>query len=308
MSGLTPTLGHVDANSQGLLDDMPRRLWSCTPTRLDTWLSCPRRYRFTYLDRRDRGRPWAHNSLGITVHNALRDWWSEPLETRTPQAAADLVRRLWISDGFRDSAHSEQWKERAAAYTATYVETVDPTAEPAGVERTVSVPTHGMALSGRVDRIDRRVAAGGDDHLVVVDYKTGRRALTEDDARSSLALAVYVAAVRRTLRRPTGRVELHHVPTARVVGYDHTEESLERQLRRAAQIAEEASAADETWKAGLSGKAEAARDGVADAVEAIDSILPQTPPSTRNSSPPWSARSHTTFSISGDLPGQGKPR
>ena len=52
---------------------MPRRLYACTPTRLSTWLDCPRRYRMTYLDRPPppKGAPWAHNSLGASVHNAL---------------------------------------------------------------------------------------------------------------------------------------------------------------------------------------------------------------------------------------------
>ena len=63
---------------QDTLDGMPRKLWTCTPTRLDAWLSCPRRYRFTYLDRRQKGLPWAHNSVGSSVHNALRDWWLRP--------------------------------------------------------------------------------------------------------------------------------------------------------------------------------------------------------------------------------------
>ena len=54
-------------------EGMPRRLYPCTPTRLSTWLDCPRRYRMTYLDRPPppKGPPWAHNSLGASVHNAL---------------------------------------------------------------------------------------------------------------------------------------------------------------------------------------------------------------------------------------------
>ena len=58
------------------LEGLPTRLLSCTPTRLTTWLDCPRRYRFTYLDRPQppKGLPWAHNSLGSAVHLALAGW------------------------------------------------------------------------------------------------------------------------------------------------------------------------------------------------------------------------------------------
>ncbi len=201
-------------------DGMPTRLWSCTPTKLDTWLSCPRRFRFTYLDRKPKGLPWAHNSVGSSVHNALRDWWLLPVERRTPDAATDLVTRNFLTDGFRDDAQIREWRERAAAMTSAYVAHLDPDDEPAGVERTVSTTTHGMALSGRVDRIDRRASDDGGDELVIVDYKTGRRPLTDDDARSSLALAVYVVAASRTLRRRSRRVELHHLPTGTVAAHE----------------------------------------------------------------------------------------
>ncbi len=262
---------------QDTLDGMPRKLFTCTPTRLDTWLSCPRKYRFTYLDRRQKGPPWAHNSVGSSVHNALRDWWSLPVDRRTPASAEELVARGWLTDGFRDDAQSAEWRGRAAAMTAAYVAGLDPVDEPAGVERTVATATHGMALSGRVDRIDRRSSDDGGEELVIVDYKTGRRTLDDDDAKSSLALAVYVVAARRTLRTRTRRVELHHLPSGTVAAHDHTEESLERHLGRAGAIAEEASAADATWRGGLSSRAEDAAQGEADAIEAIDAAFPPAP-------------------------------
>jgi putative RecB family exonuclease len=265
------------AAEQAMFDEMPRRLWSCTPTRLVTWLDCPRRYRFTYLDRRRKGAPWAHNSVGAAVHNALRDWWSLPRDRRTVDAAEELVARDWITDGFRDDAQADAWRARAAVMTAAYAAGLDPDDEPVGVERTVATATHGMALSGRVDRIDLRASDDGGDELVIVDYKTGRRPLTDDDARSSLALAVYVVAARRTLRRRSRRVELHHLPTGTVAAYDHSEESLSRHLRRAEEIALEASGADQVWRDRLAPLAEDAASGEAGAVEAIDAVLPPAP-------------------------------
>jgi len=262
---------------QDTLDGMPRKLFTCTPTRLDTWLSCPRRYRFSYLDRRQKGLPWAHNSVGSSVHNALRDWWSLPVDRRTAGSAEEIVARGWLTDGFRDDAQSAQWRDRAAAMTACYVDTLDPTEEPAGVERTVATATHGMALSGRVDRIDRRPSDDGGEELVVVDYKTGRRTLDVDDAKSSLALAVYVVATRRTMRTRSRRVELHHLPSGSIAAYDHSEESLERHLGRAQAIAEEASAAQSLWHEQLSARAEDAADGDAAAIEAIDAAFPASP-------------------------------
>ena len=178
-------------------EGMPRRLYTCTPTRLSAWLDCPRRYRMSYLDRPSppKGPPWAHNSLGASVHNALAGWWRLPLARRTVAAAGNLLDRGWINEGFADETQSVRQRERAIAMVEGYVAGLDPADEPLGVERTVATRTDIIAVSGRIDRLDARP------ELVVVDYKTGRHLLTTDDARSSMALALYALAAGRALRR-----------------------------------------------------------------------------------------------------------
>ncbi len=234
-------------------DGMPRRLYTCTPSKLGAWLDCPRRYRMTYLDRPPppKGAPWAHNSLGASVHNALAGWWKLPLRDRTPEAAGRLVDTGWLTDGYRDDAQSTAWRSRAREMVVRYVQGLDPADEPVGVERTVSTRTEVLALSGRVDRIDTRLAQDGREELVVVDYKTGRHLLSTDHARGSLALAVYALAAARSLRRPCHRVELHHLPSGEVVAWEHSEETLARHLRRAEGVAAEAQAADAAFAGGL---------------------------------------------------------
>jgi RecB family exonuclease len=231
-------------------DGMPRRLYPCTPTRLSTWLECPRRYRMSYLDRPapPKGPPWAHNSLGASVHNALAGWWRLPRRERTVSAAGDLLEKGWIGEGFADDTQSGTHRSRCRQMVEGYVAKLDPAAEPAGVERTVATRTDLIAVSGRIDRLDDRRAAGNQPgELVVVDYKTGRYAPTVDDARSSLALAIYAMAAARVLRRPCRRVELHHVPSGDVLAWEHTEDSLARQLHRAEDIASECAAADDSY-------------------------------------------------------------
>jgi hypothetical protein len=223
-------------SEQLTLAHMPVRLFACTPSKLGAF-DCPRRYRFTYVDRPapPKGAPWGHSMLGATAHVALAQWFALPRPHRTPEHGADLVHSNWQPLGFRDDRQSERACAATAAWVQAYLgEQVDPTVEPVGVERTVATRTERLALSGRIDRIDDR-----DGELVIVDYKTGRREPDEDDARGSQALALYVLGVRRTLRRPCRRVELHHLPTGTVVSHEHTDESLERHLRRA-----EATAAD----------------------------------------------------------------
>jgi putative RecB family exonuclease len=233
-------------------DGMPQRLYACTPTRLATWLDCPRKYRFSYLDRPPppKGAPWAHNSLGASVHNALAAWWRLPRRERTVTAAGDILDSGWLSDGFADDEQSQEYRRRSRQMVEGYVAGLDPGREPVGVERMVATKTEQIAVSGRIDRLDDRPSDDGQSRdLVVVDYKKGRHLLTVDDARTSLALALYAQAAERVMRRSCRRVELHHLPTGEVLAWEHTPESLARHLRRAEAIAAECARADEQYKA-----------------------------------------------------------
>jgi putative RecB family exonuclease len=234
------------------MEGVPTRLYPCTPTRLLTWLDCPRKYRYTYLDRPapPKGPPWAHNSVGSAVHLALAAWHRQDPGDRTPARAAHLLDSAWLREGFRDDDQAEAWQRRARDMVVGYTEGLDPHDEPIGIERTVATKTASLAFSGRVDRLDRRTIDGVD-RLVVVDYKTGRKPLTEYDARSSLALALYAYAVTHMFRRPCLRVELHHLPSGTVVAHEHTRESLERHLTRAEALAAEAQVADRDHRQGL---------------------------------------------------------
>ncbi len=229
---------------------MPRRLYAASPARLSSYADCPRRYRHGYLDRPtpSRGAPWGHASVGASVHTALARWWDLPRERRTPEAGGSLLASAWLTDGFRDRRQSLAARERSREQVERYLAGVDPDDQPVGVERTVSLTTERASLWGRVDRIDDRPGAG----IVVVDYKTGRSVLTVDDARESLALAVYAAAAARTLHRPCTRVELHHLPTGDVVAWEHSEESLQDHLLRADALAAEIDDLDERFRAGMS--------------------------------------------------------
>ena len=219
---------------QQKFDGMPKRLYSASPSKLLAWLDCPRRYRMQYLDR-PRPAPRsqrAHTSIGVATHNVLRDFWDLTPADRTPTAVERLVLQSWIDVGFRDPDQSADSRVRTTRRVTAYLRGIDRDRQPLGVERTVSMHTETLAVTGRLDRLDDR---GGE--LVVVDYKTGRARLTDDDARTSLPLALYAVAAAGMFRRPCVRVELHHLPTGDVLAHEHTPESLERKVAEAESIA-----------------------------------------------------------------------
>jgi putative RecB family exonuclease len=229
------------------LFDAPPRLFTCTPSKLGSYEDCPRRYRFTYVDRPSppKGPPWAHNSLGASVHTALKNWYALPGDRRTPAALPGLLKATWVGEGYQGTDQERAAFRRALGWLEAYLAEADPADEPVGVERTVAARTSTLAFSGRVDRIDRR-----GDELVIVDYKTGRSGLSSDDARGSRALALYAYATGRMMRRACSRVELHHLPTGTVAAHEHTEESMARHLRRAEDTARDVQAAEQAVAAG----------------------------------------------------------
>jgi putative RecB family exonuclease len=221
----------------------PRKLTKASPARLATFDDCPRRYRMAYVDRPlpVRTGPWAHSTLGAVVHNALRALFELSPARRTPARAAALVSEHWQDAGFADARQAAVYRERAQSWVAEYVEHNDVSATPIGLERWVSAPVGpepgrpaSLIIEGRADRIDERGR-----EVVIVDYKTGRRAPDEYEARASQALAMYAVAAERTLRRPCRRVELHHLPTGTIAAAEHTEASLRRHLSRAEETAED---------------------------------------------------------------------
>ena len=246
-----PSSGPRATAQQLGFDGMPERLFVCTPSKLGAYVDCPRRYRYAYVDRPTppKGPPWAHNSLGASVHTALKNWFGLPADRRVPEAVPGLLKATWVREGYRDVEQERAVYRRALDWLDTYVATLDGSDEPLGVERVVATKTSVLALNGRADRIDARIGDDGPE-AVIVDYKTGRSGLDADDARGSMALALYAYAAERVFRRPCRRVELHHLPTRTVAVHEHTAESLARQVRRAEETATDIMAAEKAVAAG----------------------------------------------------------
>lgn len=214
-----------------------------SPTKAASWVDCPRKFFFAYVEKsRPRGR-WAHLSFGNAVHGALRDWFDVPEDRRTPESVAQLVSRVWLDDGFRDEAQASSWKDRAIAMVRDYVGGIEANVAPVSTERTLAFKEDSFVVEGRIDRLDAR-----GEELIVIDYKTGKSAPATEDARGSAALAMYALMVQRALRRPCFEVSFHHLPSGASVSWTHTPQSLARQRERMAGIAADIIRTLDTWE------------------------------------------------------------
>lgn len=212
-------------------------LISLSPSKIAIWQDCPRRFYLQYIARRRSVGVWAHLSLGQAIHAVLKDWFDDATGVRDVATIEALMLRHWSTGGFADDAQSAQWREWATAVTWEYLQAQrarGSSATPHSRERTLAARTDHAAIQGRIDRLDSDGSS-----MVVIDYKTGSSVPGVDQVRSSLALALYAACVQQSLRQPCTRVELHHVPSGVVATWEHSDESIARQLRRVDQIAQD---------------------------------------------------------------------
>ena len=231
---------------------MPKRLLQAAPSRLVTYLDCPRRYRFSYLDRPPppKGPPWAHNSLGAAVHTALANWWKLP-------AAAAHGRREPASCSTTPGCPTASATRRSAtppgSAPATMVDGVRRRARPC------RRANRGRADGRAEDRPRRAVRPGRPDRRPG-ERGAGDRRLQDRAPPAHRRRRPHVAGAGGVRRR--GRA--HAAPRAavasscttcrpaRCVAWEHTDEGLARHIRRADSIAAEIAELDLRFRAGVS--------------------------------------------------------
>lgn len=164
-----------------------------SPTRLRLYLFCPKAYDYYY----HRGLRWgemsAASSLGGSLHRALQEFHAGAAPPSL-DALIDGFRSRWISAGYQDPAEEAAHQSAGEAILRQYFETAPAAGrESLLVERQVKWEYPEFILTGKLDRLDR--LPGGE--LEIVDYKSGRREVTEEAVRGSLAIAVYQLIVAR---------------------------------------------------------------------------------------------------------------
>lgn len=196
-------------------DEAPagRKPWF-SPSRLKTFLECPRKYDFSVVQKIP-GRPSPHLDLGSNVHAALRDFLRLPPAQRTWEALLEAYRAAWRANkpAFARRTRDElrDWGERGKAMLQRFFDEVAPDLEPLALEKNVRIEFADFTLGGRVDRVD----ALPDGTLRVVDYKTGK--FPRDLARAredDLAAAIYARGTSEAfVGAPVSVVEYLHLGT-----------------------------------------------------------------------------------------------
>ena len=163
-----------------------------SPSDLQTYRTCPLRYRFARVDRipqpdRPSGR------IGTAAHLALEAHYRPGGDGGDSAALVTRFEMQLNRLGVASTPEGEQALRRGREQLPQYHERVARSgAKPAGVERRFTLPLGRHTVRGRVDRIDRHPSGG----FQLIDYKTGRPPGAGGVGDEDLVIALYLAAAR----------------------------------------------------------------------------------------------------------------
>ncbi len=151
---------------------------SLSPSRVESFLSCPLAFRFSSIERLP-DPPTVATTRGSLVHRALELFFLSPAAERTA-AALDRAVDAAIAE-YRehadflhldlDEGSAARFFDEARQLAANYLRMEDPTTvRDIGLELRLEASVGELTLRGIIDRLDLDADGG----LVVVDYKTGR--------------------------------------------------------------------------------------------------------------------------------------
>ncbi|HNW92608.1 MAG TPA: PD-(D/E)XK nuclease family protein [bacterium] len=186
-----------------MMDVHPVPLTTVSASKLKLYCRCPRRYYYAYGENiREPATP--ETTLGTCIHEVLDRYLRHLIATRQER---DLTRLYALAqelfaqhqlpaDGPGSRADADLLLNRYAARSINYRE-IYALEMPFRVPLTVD---EGIHLTGRIDRIDRITSRDAGDLLHIIDYKTGRNKLSDDDLPADLQQQAYVVAAHHLTR------------------------------------------------------------------------------------------------------------
>lgn len=173
-----------------------RRGVTFSPSQATQYETCPRQYALS----RQLGigdEPSVHMSLGSLVHHVAemvdRHCLADPARQPSSEAALEILEDVFDPAEFGGEPWASAWKKRARELLTRLIDLAPPGGPVVAVEHDLELELDGATWRGRADRIDH----APDGSLRIVDYKTGSRMLTLEEAAGSTQLGFYVLAANR---------------------------------------------------------------------------------------------------------------
>ena len=170
---------------------------SLSPSRITTYLACPLKYRWTYVDPRGKWflRAKSYYSFGLSLHSVLQRFHdSEDAGVQTTEEAVASLEENWVSAGYASPEEAAEALAEGRELVTAYLESAaakTPGAQTLFVEKQLRTDLGSFSLVGRIDRVDEHA----DGSVEIIDYKSGET-WTEEALRNDVALNCYAMLLR----------------------------------------------------------------------------------------------------------------
>ena len=175
---------------------------------INTYETCPAKYRFQYEDRLPQARSPAL-AFGGSLHQALHRFHARPVAVAPSlDELYEMLDSVWVGDGYADGSEERMYLDHGRQVLAQYHrENADRYRIPAALEFRFQIEVEGVQLSGVIDRMDR-IPGGG---YEIIDYKTNRRLPPQAAIDRDLQLSVYHLAAKEVWGIEPERLTLYYL-------------------------------------------------------------------------------------------------
>lgn len=203
---------------------------SLSNSSISTLKQCKRKYYYDYVLRLPR-TPRDYFILGTFVHAVLEDFYKLKMEDRslkisslmgkcfgdvrdkTPDATGTILRdaKIILQDYLTRIISRQELPPKMV------------------LENKFNVEVEGIPVTGVIDRID----FGADNHIVIIDYKTGKRAKSEADFQEDLQLPLYALAAQKIYDVPLDKItcQLDHLRVKKIQKLHPDQATIEKAIK-----------------------------------------------------------------------------
>ena len=208
---------------------MPRKP-TLSPSKITTYLACPIKFRWTYVDERGKWylRSKSYYSFGSTLHRVLERFHdSGDVGVNTTEEVLAAYEESWIDAGYSSAEEMAEAFGEGREILERHVQLTlekPKEAKTIFVERQFRKDLGDFSLIGRVDRVDEYE----DGTLEIVDYKSGREKVEEEEVASDIAMCCYQILLRHKFPGVPVRARIVALRTGSTASAAMTDEEAER--------------------------------------------------------------------------------
>ena len=215
---------------------LPRRL---SPAAIDRYRGCPHTAHLQFVAKAESDHVVTPSrAVGNAIHEALDRFFALDPTQRSEEGIHNLLRSAWRKQP-RDKAFSSEAEEgyygrQALEQLSRFVHEFEWRERPFGRERWMEAPLpNGSIVYGKVDRVDLRQTAGSDAPVMdVVDYKSGRSVLDNDELPTDSAAQTYLLGTEWQTKAEVRRVRYIYLASGQEARWEVEREDVEAARER----------------------------------------------------------------------------